>query len=78
MLEPIDSQFCSVQGLEVVNQTVNYNVVSHAHFVTDTGLSQKRDLRPVLKEKSVKFVKGVCFASHCLSAPPILNVLNVA
>ena len=50
VLDPIDSQFCSVQGLELVNQTVNCNVVSHAHFVTDT---QKRDLNPN------KFVKGM-------------------
>ena len=60
-----------------MNQTVNCNVVSHAHFVTDTGLSRKRDLGPDCKEKSIKFVKGVCFASHCLSAPPVLNVHNV-
>ena len=62
-----------------MNQTVNYNVVSHAHFVTDTGLSQKRDLSPALKEKSIKFVKGkIGFASHCLSAHLVLNVHNVA
>ena len=71
VLDPIDSQFCSFQGLEFLNQTVNCNVVSH--FVTDTGLSQKRDLSPNLKERSIKFVKGICFANYCLSASPILN-----
>ena len=51
-LDPIDSQFCSVQGLELVNQTVNCNAFSHAHFVTDTGLSQKRGLSPDWKSMS--------------------------
>ena len=78
VVDPLDSHFCSVQGLEVMNQTVNCNVVSHAHFVTDSGLSQKRDLSPDWKENSIKFVKDVCFASHCLSAPPVSNVHNVA
>ena len=43
VIDPLDSQVWSVQGLEVMNQTVYCNVASRAHFVTDTGLSQKRD-----------------------------------
>ena len=49
VLDPLDSQFCSVQGLEYVNQTVNCNVVSHAPFLTDTRLSQKRELKSRLE-----------------------------
>ena len=44
----------------------------------DGSGSQKSYFSPALEERSIKIVKGVCFASHCPPVPPVINVQNVA
>ena len=71
VLDPIDSQLCSVRGIEFVNQAVNYNAVSHTHFITDTGCFKER-LKSQLERKINKiyerceFCKSMSFCSSCL------------
>ena len=54
-------------------------VASPVLSVTDTRQSQKKDIRPSLNShKEIKCVKSASVVGHCVFAPPVSNVSNVA
>ena len=57
-----------------------YPVASPVLSVTDTTRqSQKKDASPSLNsQKEIKCVKSASVIAHCVGAPPVSNVPNVA
>ena len=50
------------------------NVVTPVHFAALEELLQKKGVRPEICKTKIKYVIGVSFVNHCLSAPPVINV----
>ena len=56
---------------------VSCHVANHVLYAMSKGLPQKKGIRPVVKKKEIKLVKGASFVNHCLSVKPVPNVPNV-
>ena len=59
------------------NQTVFCHVVNPVQYAISKGLPQKKGVRPDVAKTEIKYVKGVSFVNHCLSAKSVPNVPNV-
>ena len=59
------------------NQTVFCHVVNPVQYAISQGLPQKKGVRPDVEKTEIKYVKGVSFVDHCLSAKSVPNVPNV-
>ena len=59
------------------NQTVFCHVVNPVQYAISQGLPQKKGVRPDVEKTEIKYVKGVSFVNHCLSAKSVPNVPNV-
>ena len=59
------------------NQTVFCHVVNPVQYAISQGLPQKKGVRPDVAKTEIKYVKGVFFVNHCLSAKSVPNVPNV-
>ena len=59
------------------NQTVFCHVVNPVQYAISQGLPQKKGVRPDVAKTEIKYVKGVSFVNHCLSAKSVPNVPNV-
>ena len=59
------------------NQTVFRHVVNPVQYAISQGLPQKKGVRPDVEKTEIKYVKGVSFVNHCLSAKSVPNVPNV-
>ena len=59
------------------NQTVFCHVVNPVQYAISKGLPQKKGVRPDAAKTEIKYVKGVSFVNHCLSAKSVPNVPNV-
>ena len=53
------------------------HVVNPVQYAISKGLPQKKGVRPDVARTEIKYVKGVSFVNHCLSAKSVPNVPNV-
>ena len=59
------------------SKTVFCHVVNPVQYAISKGLPQKKGARPDVAKTEIKYVKGVSFVNHCLSAKSVPNVPNV-
>ena len=67
--------FFKIKGSQSVKITRNCKLACCAPSVT--GQSQRKDLSPSISKVKIKFVKGIHYVNHCLSAPVVTNVHHV-